>query len=494
MVGLVNALYDVFFIDAQTGWAVGEMGTILHTEDGGETWLRQTSPVNYNLRRVIFVNANIGWITAKERYGNWVLLRTDNGGQTWRQWPLPSDTETRIDTVDIAWASEHTGWLTIVDQVFHTADGGQTWEKQELPLKRDLEAVQCIDEQHAWISTGREFFRTTDGGKNWTHHPHDFSSNHFVFLDAGTGWMVNNGSVDALVKTMDGGQTWQRQELGIDYDRLDRIVFWDENTGWVASSHGELWYTTDGGEIWIEGHIPGDRLAIAFVDAQHGWAVGRTNWMAGTGQRTSLAYTNDGGQTWQFQDQNIETAPLAFRSVEYLTPLLTQRDPSLEALLLQLLPSPCGIEERQWMEVVLYNLGWNGVAWSKPPLEPKSLETWDIQRLDVDLDQDGENEILLYGGGELYELFAGVLDWDGRQWQTAWFERTGTFYSGNVRVDVRNVGGKPLLQVETLNHPYKGTGMLGQSWEWAWVQCDHLDCRVIWRDYPAAMNISSLDK
>ncbi len=487
IVGLVNALNDVFFIDTQTGWAVGEMGTILHTRNGGETWLRQTSPVNFDLMRVVFVNADIGWITAKEEYSGWVLLRTGDGGQTWGQWPLPSNVDTSIGIVDIAWANERTGWLTIVDQVFHTTDGGQTWERQELPVKGELEAVKCLDEQHAWLSTWREFFRTTDGGKTWTYHLTDFQINDFVFLDAQTGWMTTSGIVFA--KTTDGGQTWQEQELSDGYTTwLDRIVFWDKNTGWSLTSYGKLWYTTDGGETWREGRIPSSRSALIFIDAQHGWAVGGTNWIAGTGPRTSIAHTDDGGQTWQFQDQNIETAPLAFRSVEHLTPLLTQPDPPLEALLLQLLPGPCGIEESQWMDVVLYNLGWNGVAWSDPPLEPKSLEMLDIQHLDVDLDQDGENEILLYGGGESCELFAGVLDWDGRQWQTAWFERTGTSDSGNIRVDVKTVGGKPLLQVETLYHPYKGTGELGQSWEWVWVQCEHLNCHVIWRDYPATMN------
>ena len=34
-------LRDVFFIDDQHGWVVGEEGTILATRDGGSTWVRQ---------------------------------------------------------------------------------------------------------------------------------------------------------------------------------------------------------------------------------------------------------------------------------------------------------------------------------------------------------------------------------------------------------------------------------------------------------------------
>ena len=43
--GFTEDLYDVFFLDAQTGWAVGSKGTILETRDGGFTW---TSPEEIN--------------------------------------------------------------------------------------------------------------------------------------------------------------------------------------------------------------------------------------------------------------------------------------------------------------------------------------------------------------------------------------------------------------------------------------------------------------
>ena len=39
-----NNLLDVFFIDENTGWAVGVKGSIIHTTDGGESWKTQLSP------------------------------------------------------------------------------------------------------------------------------------------------------------------------------------------------------------------------------------------------------------------------------------------------------------------------------------------------------------------------------------------------------------------------------------------------------------------
>jgi len=43
------------------GWAVGDTaggyGTIIHTNDGGNTWVEQTSPFNLALRRISFASA-----------------------------------------------------------------------------------------------------------------------------------------------------------------------------------------------------------------------------------------------------------------------------------------------------------------------------------------------------------------------------------------------------------------------------------------------------
>lgn len=51
-----NRLDGVFFLDANTGTAVGDFGTILHTADGGDTWAAQSSGTTLSLRSVSFVD------------------------------------------------------------------------------------------------------------------------------------------------------------------------------------------------------------------------------------------------------------------------------------------------------------------------------------------------------------------------------------------------------------------------------------------------------
>jgi len=57
-----NNLYSVHFINSNTGWMVGELGTILRTTDGGSMWENQVSGSKKMLRSVFFIDADYGWI------------------------------------------------------------------------------------------------------------------------------------------------------------------------------------------------------------------------------------------------------------------------------------------------------------------------------------------------------------------------------------------------------------------------------------------------
>ena len=49
-----NWLSDIYFIDENYGWLVGNEGTILKTTDGGTTWVIQKSGTINDLRRISF--------------------------------------------------------------------------------------------------------------------------------------------------------------------------------------------------------------------------------------------------------------------------------------------------------------------------------------------------------------------------------------------------------------------------------------------------------
>ena len=72
-------LLAIWFADKDRGWAVGEYSTILHTKDGGNTWVQQSRENDKIFNKVCFVDRENGWIVGEAG----IMLRTANGGATW---------------------------------------------------------------------------------------------------------------------------------------------------------------------------------------------------------------------------------------------------------------------------------------------------------------------------------------------------------------------------------------------------------------------------
>jgi photosystem II stability/assembly factor-like uncharacterized protein len=70
-----NLLTGVSFTDANHGAAVGELGTILRTMDGGNNWVPETIGTDYDLSAVSFADAANGTAVG---YGG-TILRTTPG-------------------------------------------------------------------------------------------------------------------------------------------------------------------------------------------------------------------------------------------------------------------------------------------------------------------------------------------------------------------------------------------------------------------------------
>jgi photosystem II stability/assembly factor-like uncharacterized protein len=86
----IIGLYSVYFINADTGYAVGEDngglilkitndGLILKTTNGGTNWSKQTSGTTNDLFSVYFTDANTGYIVGDTG----LILKTTNAGTNW---------------------------------------------------------------------------------------------------------------------------------------------------------------------------------------------------------------------------------------------------------------------------------------------------------------------------------------------------------------------------------------------------------------------------
>ncbi len=268
-------LTSVFFVDANTGWAAGENGTILHTTNGGLLWQNQNVPTTVDLESISFANANQGWAVGDSG----VILNTEDGGSTWSL--QTSGLITDLKTVFFIDAT--TGWAAgSGGKLLKTTSGGSLWAP---PTSRvffiDFKSIFFSDANIGQLlGAGRQISKTLDGGALWTiGRPlpppvTDGPLSSIFFLDATTGWSVGDNSI---IKTTTGGAFWEPQEF-TPFTLLNSVFAVDANNVWTVGSGATILRTSDGGASWNteESGIPlGTELnSVFFVDSDDGWAVG----------------------------------------------------------------------------------------------------------------------------------------------------------------------------------------------------------------------------
>lgn len=279
-----NALYTVYFADEQTGWTVGNKGTILKTADGGQTWATQVSGTGSHLIGVVFAaDKQTGWASGYDG----VILKTVDGGETWiRQ---PSGTTKHLNY--IWFVDQQTGWAVGENgTILKTSDGGASWIPQTSGVNEYLNCVYFVDNQNGW-AVGALFttLRTTDGGQTWSKHTSGVQTlYHVYFTDSQTGWASGGNGI--IMHTTDGGQTWSPQPK-VTNNPLYCIHFTDSQTGWASGVGGTILRTLNGGQTWaVQTSGTVNFLSgIYSTDGQTAWSVGDNG---------VILKTTNGGTNW----------------------------------------------------------------------------------------------------------------------------------------------------------------------------------------------------
>ncbi len=106
-----DILEDIFFTDANNGWAVGENGIVLHTTNGGDSWDIQTSGTEEKLLSIGFADNSIGW-AAGGGLGVSVLIHTTDGGATWEAQTIDDPIISKVPANDIFVLDANNIWVT----------------------------------------------------------------------------------------------------------------------------------------------------------------------------------------------------------------------------------------------------------------------------------------------------------------------------------------------------------------------------------------------
>lgn len=117
-------LYDLYFTTPDLGYAVGELGMIVKTTDGGQSWQRLNTGFTDYFNSVAFPDANTGFICAGSK-----MISTLDGGLTWNLQSFPS----YVYLSDLHFVNDSIGFVQASGCAFkiNTGDFKKKWGSNE---------------------------------------------------------------------------------------------------------------------------------------------------------------------------------------------------------------------------------------------------------------------------------------------------------------------------------------------------------------------------
>lgn len=288
----------VFFRDTSEGWAISSyaeplssltqqtlndrkvISSVMHTENGGESW--SATPLVYPEppewveetgaapASLFFLDSMHGWMdiefTGLARTGK--LLMTDDGGRTW-SWASSSP----LHSGPICFTSPNDGWLISnggADELYTTHDGAKSWQEVVLAPPSGMGAVRTTfqelplfqDSRNGYLAvsySGAEgtpaklvVYVTRSSGKHWqplktlsvpAQSPFTLADSVLVLPTVST----KPGELATATISLTDQSPPVKHTYG---DGVRALSFADATSGWALNSNGRLYMTSDGGSTW----------------------------------------------------------------------------------------------------------------------------------------------------------------------------------------------------------------------------------------------------
>jgi photosystem II stability/assembly factor-like uncharacterized protein len=284
-------------------------------------WTPQTSGVTARLRGVSAVSDRVAWASG----AGGTILRTGDGGETWRQMGPPD--AGALDFRDIDAVNDRTAYALSIgpgdaSRIYKTQDAGATWALQFTndDAKAFFDAMAFWDEERGVAfsdSVDGQFviLVTTDGGRTWTRAPAEglppALPNEGAFAASGTNVAVVRPNhvwigttAGRVLRSRDGGRTWDVAQAPVATGNsagIFSIAFRSATDGIVVggdyrqeeAAFDNAATTSDGGRTWtlVKG-LRGYRSVVAYVPRS------RTRALIAAGP-SGADMSEDDGRTWR---------------------------------------------------------------------------------------------------------------------------------------------------------------------------------------------------
>lgn len=255
---------------------------------------------------VFFLNETTGWAA-----NGWhaAVYKTTDGGLTWTEQLNETNLPGNYYFRNIIFLNENIGFLgTLNDTFFKTTNGGQTWA-EVTNISPNPNAICGLDTAGASTIYGcgayfepAHVIKSTDGGNTWQYIDMSAYATALVeikFTSETTGYVAGKSTTGAIIlKTTDGEQTWTEiynSNIAGEYVWKLQILNNNPNIFFgavysTAPNPGKLISSSNAGITWTSFDAPeSDVQAVGFINENTGWMGGHN---------TGFYQTTNGGQTW----------------------------------------------------------------------------------------------------------------------------------------------------------------------------------------------------
>ena len=247
-----------------------------------------------------------------------ILISTYDGGHSWktiayRNHQFLTDTSNGVLQSIYVSPFQPNILFTGGNNLLRSTDGGASWRRVDTVNKNGTTNMVFFDPVNGISSTGQGISRTTDSGLTWTtfYSPQinfyllPFTSPLIGYFAEGSAF---DGSASGIMgKTIDGGNTWNL--LNYPFDDIVSVSFINDNTGYVSmltasgnianvKTGSRLIKTTDGGNTWqIIIQNPIDDSGSGYYNLHF------INETEGFCSNNGIFHTKDGGNDWQKESE-----------------------------------------------------------------------------------------------------------------------------------------------------------------------------------------------